>query len=125
MFHHLQNGRTPLILGIQNKAFSTVALLLDKMRALGLGEDALTAVFSQNYNVLHFAAQQDMGDTVKALLNSEDAHVKTALAAKNKVLSRTTIITVPMTVCACADSRRLLQYQTTKGGGLADITSHI
>ena len=102
---HLQDGRTPLMVGITKKAVFAVALLLDKMRALGLGEDAVCALDSNQCNALHHAAQQDMGDTVKTLLNANEAHAKAALAAKNTVLSRTTMLAVPMTVCASADNQ--------------------
>ena len=113
---HLQDGRTPLILGIIERAFSAVILLVDKMGALGLlglgfdlswfaSPDMLFTFVNDKMNVLHFAAEKDMGDIIKTLLNADEAHVKAALAAKNTVLSRTTMFAVPMTVCACADKQ--------------------
>ena len=100
MSPHLQNGHTPLMLGIDRKAGSVVALLLDKMVAFCLCEDALTTVDRSKWNVLHHAAYNDMGDTIEALLNANEAHVKAALAAQTKVISGTTIGAVPNTVCA-------------------------
>ena len=53
-------------------------------------------------SALHRAADNDEGDTIKSLLNGDEAHVKAALADKDDVISRTTMLAVPMTVCASA-----------------------
>ena len=100
MFHYLQNGSMPLMAGIKGKASSAAFLLLNKMRTLGLAEDALCALDGDQCNALHRAAENDMGDTIKALLNGEKKHVKAALAAQDAVMSRTAIVANQATVCA-------------------------
>ena len=107
MFHHLQYGQTPLMLGMQKKAASVMTLLVDKMRALGLGEDVWTAVDNNKFNMLHLAAKNGMHDFTKALLNGEEARVEAALAAQTNVMSGTTIVAVCRTVlCLRRDCRQ-------------------